>query len=155
MIGCPPPLPSLSSSSFSLTSLMLLLLLFSCSVVSDSLATPQTVAHQAPLSMGFPRREYWSGLPFPPEGDLPDPGIKPTSPTWADGFFTIESPGKPRLHVGVTNRFQGPKMPNPLDAREPRHLLTVLGARRLSVLKDLNPDNAVILPVSEAQSWQY
>ena len=43
-------------------------------------ATPWTVAHQAPLSMGFPRQEYWSGLPFPSPGDLPDPGIEPRSP---------------------------------------------------------------------------
>ena len=42
-------------------------------------ATPWTVAHQAPLSVGFPRQEYWSGLPFPPPGDLPA-GIKPGSP---------------------------------------------------------------------------
>ena len=42
--------------------------------------TPWTVAHQAPPSMGFPRQEYWSGLPFPLPGDLPDPGIKPRSP---------------------------------------------------------------------------
>ena len=48
-------------------------------VVSDS-ATPWTVAHQAPPSMGFSRQEYWSGLPFPSPGDLPDPGIKPRSP---------------------------------------------------------------------------
>ena len=40
-------------------------------------ATPWTVAHQAPLSMGFSRQEYWSGLPFPPPGDLPNTGIKP------------------------------------------------------------------------------
>ena len=39
--------------------------------------TVWTVAHQAPLTLGFPRQEYWSGLPFPPPGDLPDPGIKP------------------------------------------------------------------------------
>ena len=43
---------------------------------SDAFATPRTVAHQAPLSMGFSRQEYWSGLPCPPPGDLPDPGIK-------------------------------------------------------------------------------
>ena len=49
-------------------------------VVSDSFATPQTVARQALLSMGFPRQESWSGLPFPSPGDLPDPGIKPASP---------------------------------------------------------------------------
>ena len=42
--------------------------------------TPQTVAHQAPLSMGFTRQEDWSGLPFPSPGDLPDPGIEPGSP---------------------------------------------------------------------------
>ena len=56
---------------------------------------PWTVAHQAPLSMGFPRQEYWSGLPFPLLGDLPEPGIEPTSPVWAGGFFTTEQPGKP------------------------------------------------------------
>ena len=49
------------------------------SVVSNS-ASPWTVAHQAPLSMGFSRQEYWSGLPFPSPGDLPNPGIKPGSP---------------------------------------------------------------------------
>ena len=43
-------------------------------------ATPWTVAYQAPLSMGFSRQEYWSGLPFPSPGDLPDPGIEPGSP---------------------------------------------------------------------------
>ena len=43
-------------------------------------ATPRTVAYQAPLSMGFSRQEYWSGLPFPSPGDLPDPGIEPRSP---------------------------------------------------------------------------
>ena len=44
-------------------------------------ATPWTVAHQAPPSMGFSRQEYWSGVPFPFPGDLPDPGIEPRSPT--------------------------------------------------------------------------
>ena len=56
------------------------LLLFSRSVMSHSFATPWTLAHQVPLSMGFSRQEYQSGLPFPPPGDLPDPGIKPVSP---------------------------------------------------------------------------
>ena len=49
----------------------------------DSFVTPWIVAHQAPLSMGFPRQEPWSRLPFPPPGDLPDPGIKPGSPALA------------------------------------------------------------------------
>ena len=63
-------------------------------------ATPLTVAHQAPLSMGFSRQEYWSGLPFPPPGSLPYPGIKPTSlmsPVSAGRFFTTEPLGKPLL----------------------------------------------------------
>ena len=45
-----------------------------------TLVTPGTVAHQAPLSMGFPRQEHWSGLPFPPPGDLPESGIELKSP---------------------------------------------------------------------------
>ena len=59
-----------------------------------TLATPWTEAHQASLSMGFPRQEYWSGLPFASPGDLPDPGIKLKFPELAGGFFTTESPGK-------------------------------------------------------------
>ena len=54
-----------------------------------------TIACQAPLSMGFPRQEYWSGLPFPPSEDLSDPGIEPASLALAGGFFTTEPPGKP------------------------------------------------------------
>ena len=50
--------------------------------------TPWTVACQASLSTGFFRQEYWSGLPFPPPGDLPHPGIEPISPALAGGFFT-------------------------------------------------------------------
>ena len=53
------------------------------------------IARQAPLSVGFSRQEYWSGLPFPPPGDLPDPGIEPRSPTVAGRFFTTEPPWKP------------------------------------------------------------
>ena len=59
------------------------LLWFSPLAMFDPFVTPWTVAHQAPLSMGFPRQEYWSGLPFPPPGDLPDPGIEPGSPALA------------------------------------------------------------------------
>ena len=57
-------------------------------------ATPRTVAHQAPLSMGFSRQEYWSGLPFPSPGDLPDPGIEPRSPA-LQAALTSEPQGKP------------------------------------------------------------
>ena len=65
----------------------------SCSVVSHYFATPWTVARQAPLSMEFPRQEYWSGSPFLSPGDLPDPGIEPASPATpalAAGFLTTE-----------------------------------------------------------------
>ena len=58
-------------------------------------ATLWTVAHQAPLSMGFSRQEYWGGLPFPSPGDLPDPGIEPRSPTLEADALTSGSPGKP------------------------------------------------------------
>ena len=67
---------------------------FSHSVVSDSFVTPWSVAHQTPLSVAFPRQEYWSGLPFPSLGVLRDPGIEPPSPAWAGGFFTTEPPEK-------------------------------------------------------------
>ena len=71
------------------------MLLLSHLVTSNSSANSWTVAHQAPLSTGFPRQKYWSGLLFPFPGDLPDPGIKLTSPALAGGFFTAEPPGKP------------------------------------------------------------
>ena len=58
-------------------------------------ATPWTVAYQAPPSMGFSRQEYWSGLPFPSPGDLPNPGIKPRSPSLEADALTSEPPGKP------------------------------------------------------------
>ena len=58
-------------------------------------ATPLTVACQAPLSMGFSRQEYWSGLPFPSSGDFPDPGIKPGSVALQADTFPSEPPGKP------------------------------------------------------------
>ena len=68
--------------------------------MTDSFVVPWTVACQAPLFMGFPKQEYWSGLPFPPPGDLPDPKIKTLSlvfPALADGFSSIESLGKPNI----------------------------------------------------------
>ena len=66
----------------------LLLLMFSLSVMSESFVTLWSVVHQVPLSVGYPREEYWSGLPFPSPGDLPDPGIEPTSPALAGRFYT-------------------------------------------------------------------
>ena len=60
--------------------------------------TSWTVARQAPLSMGFPRQEYWSGLPFPSPEDLPDPGTEPTCLALTGGLFTAEPPGKPMTY---------------------------------------------------------
>ena len=59
-------------------------------------ATPWTVTYQAPPSMGFSRQECWSGLPFPSPGDLPDPGIKPGSPTLQADALPSEPPEKPQ-----------------------------------------------------------
>ena len=67
--------------------------------------TPLTVAHQAPLSMGFSRQDYWSGLPCPPLGYLSNPGIEPmslvspVSPALAGGFFTTGPPGKSSIYL--------------------------------------------------------
>ena len=63
--------------------------------MSNSFVTPRTVSQQAPLSMGFPRQEYWSELPFHSPGDHTNLGIEPVSPALAGRFFTIEPPGKP------------------------------------------------------------
>ena len=57
--------------------------------------TPWTVGHQAPLSLEFSRQEYWSGLPFPSPGDLPNPGIKPMSPALQADSLPYEPPAKP------------------------------------------------------------
>ena len=67
------------------------------------IATPCTVAHRTPLSVGILRQEYWSGLPLASPGDLPDPGIKLVSPVLADEFFTTEPHVKPQAlkkHTG-------------------------------------------------------
>ena len=79
-----------------------------------TLETPWTVTHQAPLSMGLPRQEYWSGLPFPSPGDLPDPEIKLRSPVLQADSLLPEPPGKPRvryipLNVRVTFQSHGAK----------------------------------------------
>ena len=70
------------------------------SVVSDSSVTPWTIFHQAPLSIEFSMQEYWSGLPFPSPGDLPDPGMKPVSPPLAREFYLpLNDEGSPFLEL--------------------------------------------------------
>ena len=65
-----------------------------------SFETPWTVAHQDPLSMGFPRQKYWSGLPFSSPGDLPDTRLEPMSAALASGLFSTAPSGKPLVTVG-------------------------------------------------------
>ena len=65
--------------------------------------TPWTVANQAPQSTEFSKQEYWSGLPFPPPGDLTDPGIEPGSPAFQADALPSEPPGKPTPEMGEEN----------------------------------------------------
>ena len=86
-------------------------LMYSCSRLVSLLClfvTPWTVVHQAPPSVGFSRQEYWHGLPCPPPGDLPNPGIKPRSPALQVDSIPSEPPGKPRnTIVGSLSLLQG------------------------------------------------
>ena len=86
-------------------------------VISDSLRTLWTTVCQAPLSMGFPRQEYWSGLPFPSPGDLPNPGIEPTFPTLTGEFFTTGSPTKCSCCCSVAQSC--PTLCSPMDCSTP------------------------------------
>ena len=70
-------------------------------------STPWTVAYQAPPSMGFSRQEYWSGVPVPSPGDLPDPGIKAGSPTFQADTLTSEPPGKPNERANLKQALSG------------------------------------------------
>ena len=74
--------------------------------MSDSFVTPRAVARHAPLSMGFPRQEYWSGLLFPSLGDLPDPGIELMFPALAGGFFMAEPVNSKRLHFQTPSHWE-------------------------------------------------
>ena len=71
---------------------------FRHAVVSNSV-TSWTVSRQVPLSVGFPRQEYWSGFPCPPPGNLPNPGIEPGSPVLQEDSSPFEPPGKPNIYV--------------------------------------------------------
>ena len=72
--------------------------------MSNSFVTSQAVAHQAPLSMGFPRKEYWNGLPFPSPWDLPDSGIKLKSPAWQADSLCLSSQGSPGIKISAIIR---------------------------------------------------
>ena len=89
--------------------------------MSDS-ATPGTVAYQAPPSMGFSRQEYWSGLPFPSPGDLPNPGIEAGSPSLQADTLLSEPPGKPYVAIKILNQIEGRKSTIPKCYLEQRGL---------------------------------
>ena len=78
--------------------------------MSDSFLTLWTVARQTLLSMGFPRQEYWSELPFPSPEDFPNPGIESTSLALAGGFFTAEPWGSPKSPTYKTSSWELSKM---------------------------------------------
>ena len=82
------------------------------------LATPWTVARQAPLSKWFFRQEYWSGLPFPSPGDLPDPGIEPGSPTLQADFLPSEPPEKEGWSSWIHAKQLEKTLESPLDCKE-------------------------------------
>ena len=83
--------------------------------------TPLTVAHQAPLSIGFSRQEYWSEFPFPSPGDLPDPGIEPRSPALQADSLPADPPGKPKnTGMGSLSLLQGIFLTQELN-RDPLH----------------------------------
>ena len=81
--------------------------------------TPWTVAYQPPPSMGFSRQEYWSGLPFPSPGDLPDPGIEPKSPALQADALPSEPPGKPFGHWTTSHSSLSPTSSLPSMATAP------------------------------------
>ena len=93
-----------SSVKYAIDILIVFAQLLSCVRLFSS--TPWTAAHQAPLSMGFPRQEYWNGLLCPSPGDLPNRGISPTFPPLAGGFFTTEPPGEPSTLLGIAYSLQ-------------------------------------------------
>ena len=100
--------------------------------MSDT-ATLWTVAHRAPLSKGFFRQEHWSGLPFLPPGDLPDPGIKLASPTLASRLFTTEPPGESHFQVAIV--IKNP----PANAGDVRDAGLIPGSGRSSGGRNGNP----------------
>ena len=109
--------------------------------LSESFATPWAVAHQAPLSMGFPRQEYWSGLPFLSPGDLPHPGMEPTSPvspTWQVDSLPVSYLGSPRSDiVKVAQSCQ--TLCDPMDYSVHGILQASTGEGSLSLLQGIFP----------------
>ena len=108
LIGFPRVISSIHSSAYLSWNWYLDRHLCCCSVAQLYLfVTLWTVAHQAPLSMGFSRQEYWSGLPFPSPGDLPDPGIESVSPALAENSLPLSHQGSQTFVLPLGNRDLG------------------------------------------------
>ena len=109
-----------------------------------TLCDPVHVAYQASLSMGFSRQEYWSGLPFPSPGDLPDSGTEPGSPTLEADALISEPPGKPKnTGVGCHSLFQEIFPTQGLNPGLPhcRQTLYRLSHREVKIIVDLSKYN--------------
>ena len=133
-----------------------------CSVSPSGLTLCNSMDYQAPLSMEFSRQEYWSELPFPPPGGLPNPGIEPSSvssPALAGGFFTTEPPGKPSwplnycLFLDVwcvgASFFSSPSLSDILHSSGFPQKFPFFGLARLMVL----PTWALTLTIKTQHGW--
>ena len=97
--------------------------------MSDSFAIPWTVAHQAPLSMKFPRQVYWTGLPFPPPGDLPVPVIESVSPALQADSSPLSHWGSPAWSICTININMMPYIVEKLSPLQPGRVCSNLGFR--------------------------
>ena len=134
--------------------------------MSNSFGIPWAVALQALLSMRFPRQEYWSGLQFPPPGNLPNPGIEPESPALAGVFFTIEPllllSCFSRVQICATRDGSPTRLPRPWDSPGKNtgvgchFLLQCMKVKSLSHVRPLaTPWTAAYqAPLSMGFSWQ-
>ena len=112
--------------------------------------TPWTVAHQAPLSMGFSRQKYWTGLPFPSPGDLNGPGTKPVSPALASGFFSTEPLGETSWGNQFSSIAQSClTLCNPMDCSPPSSSVHgILQARILECVVPPSSQDEALAPYS-------
>ena len=107
------------------------MLLLSHSVVSDSFTTPYTIAHQACLFMVFPKQEYWSGLPFPSPGDLPNSGIKSVSPALQAHSLPLSHQGRSSISQYLPIILSLGSICSLVAALQPKHLTSIQNGDRI------------------------
>ena len=116
--------------------------------------TPWTVACQTPLSMGFSRQEYWSGLPFPAPGDLNDPGIKPASlksPTFSGEFFATDVTWEAQKYIMLSNYFDLESMEE-LCLHDAKYVINVITTNAYSVTKAVTSNMDTMVSLSTVRS---